>query len=106
MSLLGALDKISSFGRIIERGLALCGKIINVYGAEIAQGPTCLETALVVVGDPFSPSIYTFSPEKGTAGRDRGYYWRAFFRPAENNNVYFWKQKSRSRLGPELPVWK
>jgi Tol biopolymer transport system component len=62
------LDKASSLGRVLERMLGLMGKIVNVKDFELANGPSSLETYIIVVGDPFTPTITAFEPKEATPG--------------------------------------
>lgn len=106
-ALLLALDKISSLGRAAERLYALqYGKMVNVLGWEIAPGPSQLETALVVTGDPFTPKITKFEPDGGTAGQVITIYGERFARHPENNSVYIGSRKAKviSANPPANPV--
>ncbi len=63
--LLKSLSMIANVGKIAERVAGLMGYLLNPLDMEISPGPTPLETMLVMVGDPYDPVLYAFSPESG-----------------------------------------
>ncbi len=93
--LLFVLDKISSLGRIGERMLALDGYIANPYDFEIVAGPTPLESFVIVVGDPFSPEIFSMDPVEGGYGTILTITGENFGEGIHENTVLF-EQRSKS----------
>ncbi len=61
--ILDALSKASTIGRIFERGFGLNGQAFGAEWDDMDYGVTPLETFQIVVGDPFSPIVESFSPE-------------------------------------------
>ncbi len=86
--LLLILDKVSSTGRIIERLMGLWGKMMNPYGLEIVPGPSPMETAILVMGDPFSPLITDMAPTEGGPGTIVTLYGKRFA-PLPGDNFVF-----------------
>lgn len=86
--LLLILDKVSSTGRIIERLMGLWGKMMNPYGLEIVPGPSPMETAILVMGDPFSPIITDMAPTEGGPGTIVTLYGKKFAPLPGDNFVY------------------
>lgn len=89
LPLLKVLSKISYIGKIGERIVGLMGYIINPLGLSIDYGPTPLEAALVMVGDPFSPVIESLSPTSGGIGTDITLRGKRFAPKAKDNRVKF-----------------
>ena len=86
-AILAALGKVSTVGRIAERLTGLCGKILNPLQLEFAPGPTPLESIFIVVGDPFSPVIESFSPKEGDRGEIVTITGKHFLSAVDNNTV-------------------
>lgn len=86
---LKVLNKISSLGRIGERLVGLSGYLINPLDREFSPGPTAVESLLVRVGDPFSPTLQSYSPGKGSEGTKVTLTGTRFAAKPENNEVQF-----------------
>ncbi len=109
-AVLGALDKISSFGRVAERLLGLIGRLINVYDFELSEAVSPLESHLIVVGDPFSPSAYSMAPTEGAPGTEVTILGYLFASKPEDNTVLFGNREAkvlsvdkREKLVVEVP---
>lgn len=87
-TLLLILDKASSLGRIIERLMGLWGYMMNPYGREIVPGPSPIETAVLVMGDPFTPKITDIAPTEGGPGTSVTIFGDKFNALPGNNFVY------------------
>ncbi|MFH1738496.1 MAG: IPT/TIG domain-containing protein, partial [bacterium] len=88
-TLLKFLGQVSAGGRVAERFLGLLGHLINVYEFELSPGPSPLESAIVVVGDPFSPQITSISPIQGPPGSEVMVEGKRFWPDREGNEVWF-----------------
>ncbi len=94
--ILTALSRISSLGKIGERIAGMMGYLLNPLGWEIAPyGPTPLETAFLVVGDPFRPSITRIEPEFGAPGSEVTIYGERFLTDPQHNTVRFGDHPAR-----------
>ncbi|MFH1744129.1 MAG: IPT/TIG domain-containing protein, partial [bacterium] len=87
--LLAFLDKLSSVGRIGERLLGLLGYIVNPLDLEIAEGPSPLESILIIVGDPFSPRVHSIEPTEGGTDTVITITGERFADALADNQVYF-----------------
>ena len=86
--LLEVLSRVSSAGRILERMLGLSGYMVNPYGLEMIPGPSPMETAILVAGDPFTPKITNIAPAEGGPGTSVTIFGERFALRPENNVVY------------------
>jgi TolB protein len=106
--LLEKLYYISCAGRIGERIVGLMGYIVNPLQLEIVYGPTPLEVAFVVVGDPFSPILESISPDSGGVTTEITLTGRRFAPKAEDNKVRFGSKEAEvvsvNSEGTELVV--
>ncbi len=83
------LGKVSSVGRIGERLAGLMGYLLNPLDLELSPGPTPLETMIVLVGDPFSPKITGFEPNRAIEGGTVKILGERFAATASDNTVSF-----------------
>jgi len=87
--LLEILYKVSLIGKIGERIVGLRGYIVSPLDLEIVYGPTPLETAFVLVGDPFTPIIDSISPNIGGPLEEITLAGQRFDPDLADNKVWF-----------------
>ncbi len=81
-------EQISTAGKIAERVAGLAGTSV---GALVGEGssPTPLESAFIVVGDPFAPKIENFSPKTALGGTELVITGKRFAETIQGNKVVF-----------------
>ncbi|HPA45550.1 MAG TPA: right-handed parallel beta-helix repeat-containing protein, partial [bacterium] len=100
-TVLSALDKISSAGRVMERLIGLLGYMANPLAFELSEGPSPLESTIIVIGDPFSPKVTSIEPTEGGADAIVTLTGERFQPDVEDNYVYFQDQYENRT---EIPV--
>jgi parallel beta-helix repeat protein len=79
--------KVAKVGKLMERIAGMAGvSVLSIAGGEPV---TPLESALVVVGDPFGPKIEDIDPKRGLAGEEITLIGVRFARKVEENEVRF-----------------
>lgn len=93
VKLVNVFEKVSLAGKVAERIAGLAGVSAGaVLGADAS--PTPLESAFVVVGDPFGPRITSFSPTKGKGGTEVTINGERFAPQPADNIVAFGTEKA------------